>query len=123
MSQSHLTDVDLEEQIAALRKELGTLRRTVARRGSSLYDDAGETLSEYLSDLSSRLGPSLLGLRSRARSVERVAYDHPALVAGVGLAVVGLLATLLISRRSPSPPPRKERPARGRPGGGNRGRR
>lgn len=115
-----LIDVDLEGQLADLRKDLASLKRAVGRRGSSLYEDAGETISEYLSDLSSRVGPSLHGLRSRARSVERVAYDHPAVVAGVALAVIGLVASLLISRRSSAPPARAERPSRGTSGGGNR---
>jgi hypothetical protein len=118
MTQSRLIDVDLEDQVTALRKELGTLKRAVARRGSSLYEDAGETISDYLSELGDRIGPSITGLRRRARTVERVAYDHPAVIAGVGLVVIGLVASLLMRRGEPVQPRRPAQQARegsGRP--------
>jgi hypothetical protein len=111
MARAHgLFDIDLERQVDDLRKELARLTRSAARHGSNFYGDAGETISDYLADLSGRVAPSLLGLRRRARSVERVAYDHPAVIAGVGLAVVGLVATLLISRRTPRRAVRNRRP-------------
>jgi hypothetical protein len=111
MAQSRgLMDVDLEQQVEDLRRELSRLRRSVAKRGSSFYDDASETISDYLAGLSGRVGPSLLGLRRQARAVERVAYDHPAVIAGVGLMVVGLVASLLISRRVPRRAVRNRQP-------------
>jgi hypothetical protein len=111
MAQSRgLMDVDLEQQVEDLTKELARLRRSVARRGSSFYDDASETISNYLADLSGRVRPSLLGLRGQARAVERVAYDHPAVIAGVGLVIVGLVASLLISRRTPRRAVRSRQP-------------
>jgi hypothetical protein len=102
----NLIDIDLEQQVADLRKELSALRRAVSRGGSSLYEDASDTLSSYFSEIGERIGPSLTGLRRQARSAERMAYDHPAVVAGVGLVLLGLVASLLISRRRTAPPPR-----------------
>jgi hypothetical protein len=111
MARAHgLIDIDLEQQVEDLKRELARLRRSAASHGSSLYGDASETISDYLAELSGRVAPSLLGLRRRARSVERVAYDHPAVIAGVGLAVVGLVATLLVSRRTPRRAVRNRRP-------------
>ena len=111
-----LFDVDLEQQVADLRKEMGALKRVVARRGADFYEDAEDTVSNYLSHLAGRVGPSLVGLRRQARSVERVAYDHPAVVATVGLVVVGLVASLLLRPRSSEPARRVRRsqPAEGR---------
>jgi hypothetical protein len=106
-----LFDVDLEEQVADLRKEMSALKRVVARRGADFYEDAEDTVSNYLSQLAGRVGPSLVGLRRQARSAERVAYDHPAVVATVGLVVVGLVASLLLWPRSSSEPARRPRRA------------
>jgi hypothetical protein len=78
---------------------------------------AGETLSNYLSDVSHRIVP---GFRRQARAVEKVAYDHPAAVAAVGLLVIALMAGLLLSTRSSDgatqsrSPARRSRPAAGR---------
>src|SRR4029453_16757323 len=96
MTQSRLLAVDLEDQVAALRKELGALKRAATRRGSALYEDAGETISDYLEDIGGRIRPSLTEIGRRARSVEKVAYDHPAVIAGVGLVVIALVASLFV---------------------------
>jgi len=104
-----LFDVDLEQQVADLRKEMGALKRVVARRGADFYEDAEDTVSSYLADLAGRVGPSLIGLRRQAKSVERVAYDHPAMVATVGLVVVGLVASLFLRPRFSSEPARRAR--------------
>ena len=93
-----LIDVDLEEQIAALRKEIGSLAKAVSRSGSGFYGNAGERISDYVSDLSEYM-PSMHTLRGGARRAGRMAYDHPAVVATVGLVVVGLVASLLLSSR------------------------
>ena len=74
-----------------------------------LYDDAGDGVSNSLSQLASRVGPSLGGLRRQARSVERAAFDHPAMVATVGLVLVGLVASLVLRSRSAPTPARTPR--------------
>jgi len=109
MAQHSLMDVDLEEQVSALRKELGALKKIVARRGSDFYDDASDSFSNYLGSLA-ELAPSLSGLRKQARAMEKVTYDHPAVVAGIGLVVIGLLATLVVGLR-PSPTPARRQVA------------
>ena len=106
---SGLFDVDLEQQVHDLRKEMSAMSRAVAKRGGDLYDDAGDSVSNYLSQLASRVGPSLGGLRRQARSVERAAFDHPAMVATVGLVLVGLVASLVLRSRSAPTPARTPR--------------
>lgn len=111
MAQSRLIDVDLEEQVAALRKELGALKKMATRRGSAFYDEASDTVSDYLSDLSDRLNSYLPTFRKQAKAVERAAFDHPAVVAAVGLVVIGLVASLIMaSRPAQEPPPQVRRP-------------
>jgi hypothetical protein len=92
-------DVDLEQQVADLGKELSALKRTLARRSADFYGDAGDTVSNYLSDIAGRVTPTFGGLRRQTRSVQRVAYDHPAVVATVGLVVIGLVASLVLRPR------------------------
>ncbi len=110
----NLIDMDMEEQIAALRKELGQLNRAVARRGSSLYDDASERMGDYLADLSDYI-PSMSVLRKRAKGAGRMAYDHPAVVATVGLVVLGLAASLFLGGRSSNSTPAARASARRAP--------
>jgi hypothetical protein len=107
----NLMDVDLQEQVAALRKDLGALKRAVARRGSSFYENAGDTVSDYFSELSERFVPSMSGVRRQARYAGRMAYDHPAVVATVGLIVVGLVASLLLGGRFTTSEPTREETA------------
>ena len=96
---SDLTDLDLERQVAALSRELAALRRTVARRGGSAYESGRDAAADTYADLVDRIGERLPDLRRRARAIESTARDHPAATAAVGLVVLGLLATMLLSRR------------------------
>lgn len=108
-----LTDIDLQDQIATLRKELGGLKKVVARRGAEFYEDAGDTLSDYASEIADRINPYLPAIRRQARNVQKAAYDNPALVAAVGLVVLGLVASFAFGGRSrpeQAAPARKPRP-------------
>jgi len=96
---SDLTDVDLEKQVASLSRELAALKRTMAKRGRAYYEDGRETAWDTYSDFMERVNDRLPSLRRQARALESTARDHPATTAAVGLVVLGLLATLLLSRR------------------------
>lgn len=124
LQRSDLPDIDLEKQLNALAKEVGRLKRTAASRGSALYDtastrgsalydDAGDTLSDVYAGLSDFVAANLPRLRKRARAFEATASNHPAVVAAVGLVVVGLVASLFLRGRSadeePAPRPRRKR--------------
>lgn len=96
---SDVTDLDLEKQVAALSRELSALKRTLAKRGGSYYEDGRETAADYYSDFMERIGDSLPALRRRAHAIETTARDHPATAAAVGIVVLGLLATVVLRRR------------------------
>jgi ElaB/YqjD/DUF883 family membrane-anchored ribosome-binding protein len=89
---------DLEQQVARLSKEIAALRNSFTRRGSDAYEDARDTASGLYGDMRHRFVGTLPTMRKQAREAERVARDHPAATALVGLAVIGLLATMLIRR-------------------------
>ncbi|MBU2146610.1 MAG: hypothetical protein KKD02_09700 [Alphaproteobacteria bacterium] len=89
---------DLEDQVAALTKELSALKKSVSRRGANAYQDTRDGASEVYGELWERFAESLPAMRKRARAAEKVARDNPATTAFLGLAVVGLAAALLLRR-------------------------
>jgi len=99
MAFSSISDLDLEKQVASLSKELASLKKQMSRRGGTLYADGRDTVSDFYSELAESVSDRLPDLRRRARALEGSARDHPGAAAAVGLVVVGLLATLLLSRR------------------------
>ncbi|KUM28474.1 hypothetical protein AU467_11665 [Mesorhizobium loti] len=92
-------DHDLDKRFAALARQFDDLREALAKRGDAYYEDGREAASDYYSQLAERLHETLPAIRRRGRTLERIARDHPATAAAVGLVAVGLLAGLLISRR------------------------
>jgi ElaB/YqjD/DUF883 family membrane-anchored ribosome-binding protein len=95
---------ELQSQIADLGSELRSLRKSVARRSASryedLYDGAGDLLDEMWSRISDNL-PSSRQVRRHARSAGRTVQEHPGTTAAtalVGIAVLGLLFSLLLRR-------------------------
>jgi ElaB/YqjD/DUF883 family membrane-anchored ribosome-binding protein len=89
---------DLEAQIARLTRDLSSLKKTLARRGSHAYDDARDTASDLYDDVRHRVADALPVVRRQAKAAEQAAREHPATAAVVGLVVVGLLATLFARR-------------------------
>jgi ElaB/YqjD/DUF883 family membrane-anchored ribosome-binding protein len=96
VSLSTLSDLDLEKQVATLSKELAALRKVVAKRGGAYYEDGRDAASDYYGQLADRISDALPAIRKQGRAIAR---DHPATAAAVGLVVVGLVASLLLSRR------------------------
>jgi hypothetical protein len=96
---STLSDIDLEKQVAALSRELAALRKAVSRRGGAYYEDGRDAASDYYSDLAERLADALPTIKRQGRAIERRAREHPATAAAVGLVVVGLVASLFLSRQ------------------------
>lgn len=94
-----LTDMDIERQVATLSQELAALKKAMARRGGTYYEESRDMARDYYSDIAEWLGNSLPAFRKRARGVEATARDHPAAAVAVGLIVLGLIATLAYSRR------------------------
>ena len=96
---STLPDIDLEKQVAALSRELAALKKAVSRRGGAVYEDGRDAALDTYSDLAGRLREAMPAIRKQGRVIERSARDHPAVAAAVGLVVVGLVASLLFSKR------------------------
>ncbi|MBX3598775.1 MAG: hypothetical protein KF874_14495 [Rhizobiaceae bacterium] len=89
---------NLEDQLAALRKEMKSLRKVAAKRGSAAFEDASEGFANIYDDISHRVLEAVPPLRRSARRVEKHARDNPAAAAAVGLVVLGLLAALMMRR-------------------------
>jgi ElaB/YqjD/DUF883 family membrane-anchored ribosome-binding protein len=100
---STLSDIDLEKQVAALSRELAALRKVVSRRGGAYYEDGRDAASDYYSDIAERFSDALPAIRRQGRAIEKTARDHPATAAAVGLVVVGLVASLFLSRQQKTP--------------------
>lgn len=56
-------------------------------------------LEKQVAALAGRLRDAMPAIRKQGRVVEKSARDHPAAAAAVGLVVLGLVASLLFSRR------------------------
>ncbi len=90
---------DLDAQVAKLTKELASLKKAMASRGADAYGDAREAASDFYGDLHDRLAHAMPSIRRQARAAERAARDNPGMTAAlVGLAVAGLLVTLMARR-------------------------
>ncbi len=98
-SLSTLSDLDLDKQVAALSRELAALKKAVSRQSSAYYEDGRDAASDYYAQLAARFTDALPAIRKQGRAIERSARDHPATAAAVGLVVVGLVASLFLSRR------------------------
>jgi hypothetical protein len=96
---STLSDIDLDKQVAALTRELASLKKAVSRRSGAYYEDGRDAALDTYSDLAGRLRDAMPAIRKQGRVIEKSARDHPAAVAAVGLVVIGLVASLLFSRR------------------------
>ena len=93
---------DLEEQVASLRKEVSSLTKLLSKRGAAAYADTREGASDFYDEVWSRLADALPKIskqaRDRARFAGKAAHDNPVATAVVGVAVLGLLVSLLVRR-------------------------
>lgn len=90
---------DLDAQVAKLTNELASLKKAMASRDVDAYGDAREAASDAYGDLHDRLVRAMPSVRRHARAAERAARDNPGMTAAlVGLAVAGLLVTLMARR-------------------------
>lgn len=95
---------ELSSQISDLGSELRALRKSVSQRSVDRYEDvrdgAGDLFDGIWSALSDNL-PSRKQVHRQTRRARRAVYDNPGTSAAgavVGIAVLGLLATLLLRR-------------------------
>jgi len=89
---------NLQDQVSRLTKELAYLKTSLSKRGSRAYEETRDTASDVYADLWDKFTETMPVVRKRARAAEKVARENPATAAFVGLAVVGLLVTLMARR-------------------------
>ncbi|TKT75318.1 hypothetical protein [Aquamicrobium sp. LC103] len=93
--------IDLEDEVAALRKEVAALTKSLSKRGASAYRDTRHDAADVYADIADRFAHALPVVRKRAHRLEQSIKDNP----GQTAAVVGLMAVclagavLLFSRR------------------------
>jgi hypothetical protein len=90
----------IEARIDALREELASLTQEASRYGGDAYESTRRAIPHLASDMESLIEQAWPLMQKRARRVERLARDNPtATAATVGLIALGLLATVIYSRR------------------------
>ena len=98
-SYSTFSDIDLDRQVAALAKELASLKRVVAKQGGAYYEDGRDAALDTYSDLAGRLRDAMPAIRKQGRVIEKSARNHPAAAPARGRVVLGRVARRLFSRR------------------------
>ena len=98
---SHLRDsIDLEDELASLRKEVAALTRMLSKRGAAAYHDTRSEASDLYVEVSERFVAALPVIRRRAHSLEQTVKDNPAQTAAiVGLAALCVAAAVIFTRR------------------------
>jgi len=99
---------DMEEQVERLQREVKTLRKALAKRGASAYDETREVASDLYEEIAARISDAAPQIARQSRVVGKAAADNPIATAVVGLAVAGLLYGLLTRRDRPRPRARQK---------------
>jgi prefoldin subunit 5 len=90
---------DLQDEIAALSKQLASLRKSIRKRGYAAYGDGRDSAVDLYGEAWERLQEALPMLRKRATQAERAAVDNPLTTAAVVGVVLAGLAIAFVSRR------------------------
>lgn len=96
---SHRDDpVDLRDEVAALRRQLASLSRSLPKRGSAAWRETRSEASDLYEDITERISDALPVVRRGARDIEKTIRRHPVpTVAALGLAAVAVAALMLMS--------------------------
>ena len=84
----------LETQIAALRKEITKINRTITERSTKVLDYAHEQASDLSDNASSLASRATQHLRTHAQAASEIARENPGTTTSV-LGIVGIVAFLL----------------------------
>lgn len=94
---SHSNGHDIHRDIAALRREVAALSRSVSKRGAAAWRDASGEAAGLYDDVAERIGHALPVIRRRAHALEETVRDNPARTAAVvGLAALAVAATVFV---------------------------
>lgn len=89
---------DVEQQVAQLTKQVASLTKAMSRRGAGALADTRESASDLYEEFSDRFSDALPVIRKQARIARKTVNDNPVAVAVVGVALAGLLLSLLARR-------------------------
>jgi hypothetical protein len=89
---------DISAQVAALRRDVANLTKTVSRRGLGLAEDARSRAGGLYENVSEQLGETWPVIRKQAQAVQGAAREHPATTTMIGLLVACLVVSLLARR-------------------------
>ncbi|RUM99717.1 hypothetical protein EET67_02180 [Pseudaminobacter arsenicus] len=90
---------DLESQVARLSREVSSLKKALAKRGATAYEDTRDSASDIYEDMVARLSDAMPDIARQSRAVRQAARDNPVAATVVGVAIVGLLLGLLARGR------------------------
>lgn len=91
---------DVQDEIAALRRDVARLGATLSKHGAQTLRDTGELTYDFGNDLMDKAAATLPMLRRRAHMVEDTIRENPGRSAAiVGLAALTLAAAVLLSAR------------------------
>jgi len=90
----------LARQITALQAELRDLRKVAGKRGAESYDQARDSAADLMDELRDSIGVAGAQIARQAIVAGTAARQNPAIAAGVGLVVIGLIASLVATRSS-----------------------
>ena len=91
------TQAEIENQIAALRDEVGSLTRALSKTGASAYGSIEDRASDLYGYIQDRRPEVVRELRKQARTIENSARENP--VTAIAIAAVALLAVGALFRR------------------------
>lgn len=88
----------LEDQVAHLSRQVASLTRAMSRRGASALADGRDSAAEVYEELHHRFAEAMPAVRRQARVARNAAHDHPVAIALVGVALLGLVLSLVARR-------------------------
>lgn len=89
-----------ERELDSLRREMAKLASRASHLGAEAYDDGRDRFSDVRHEIADAISAWLPVARREAGRMERVARDNPnATMALAGLVVLGLLASVIYSKR------------------------
>lgn len=92
----HRDEFDLHDEVAALRKEVASLGRSLSKQGARTARHAQDGASEIYSELVDAMSSMLPAVRAPARRVRNAVQEHPdRALAIAGLATLAVVAAVM----------------------------
>lgn len=89
---------ELEDQVANLTRQVASLTKAMSKRGSSALADGRNSAADFYEEFHDRFADAMPAIRKQAHVARKAAHDNPVVTALVGVALLGLLASLVARR-------------------------